>query len=664
MKSQPGPAAEPLNASSVVASRNGYRFGGWTLLFNSAKNAAKFEFEEASGNALRIKVRGSTSWIRLLRPLPRVEKDGIYTLSLTVRALTENAASTYTAHVFRQPDEHRFEKLCRLNGERGTYAASLALAAEGPALWTGFETVDSDIDLYVSYVRLEMTEGSRQMIEGLKRVEGVALPIRRDEPKAKTYRTLRTWSAEFQTCINNGETAFLLDYAAALRSVEMPESWVRLVRYLIVKYGDMTREQRKKLAAQVARALVTTRDLELVSLMDEHCPELMLQLDMNSRSLSAVAGIDLPRSAEHGATLDKHDWFVLQHEPERLLQRVHQQVLHKPDYVFSEPRVHCAAANAYASRVGHEKRYASFVNRFLADSGVSDRIASVRFDAQPALGSMRFRPSEAVRFGPLVSVIMSAYEASDTIGYAMRSLLEQSYRNIEILVCDDGSSDATLAIARNHATRDPRVRVFRSRHNQGTYNIRNDLLREARGEYITFQDSDDLALPRRIETQLEALATERKAICFSRWVRIRPNGSFVFFHDGAVARFCVVSALAHRSVFERLPPFRPSLVAADTEFYEQCRYFLGDGEIAQEARPLILGLWGDGSLTRAPDLTADDSGFVAPRRRAYGEVAARQRVLGATIVTDADVVETLTELGIHRVHTGIEPVGAAEDVAA
>ncbi|MGR6648211.1 glycosyltransferase family 2 protein, partial [Avibacterium paragallinarum] len=103
---------------------------------------------------------------------------------------------------------------------------------------------------------------------------------------------------------------------------------------------------------------------------------------------------------------------------------------------------------------------------------------------------------------PLVSIVMSAYNSQDTIEYAINSLLNQSYPNIEIVVCDDCSKDNTFAILKDMELKNSKIRVYQSIKNQGTYNIRNEMIKLAKGEYITFHDSDDFALPTRIDEQV------------------------------------------------------------------------------------------------------------------------------------------------------------------
>lgn len=91
---------------------------------------------------------------------------------------------------------------------------------------------------------------------------------------------------------------------------------------------------------------------------------------------------------------------------------------------------------------------------------------------------------------PRVSIIVPIYNAERTLGKCVASLVGQTWRNIEILLIDDGSTDHSLQACREFAARDARVRVF-SQQNAGPAAARNVGLAEAQGDYIAFCDSDD-----------------------------------------------------------------------------------------------------------------------------------------------------------------------------
>ena len=91
---------------------------------------------------------------------------------------------------------------------------------------------------------------------------------------------------------------------------------------------------------------------------------------------------------------------------------------------------------------------------------------------------------------PVVSIIIPAYNVELYIRKCLATVIAQTLTNIEIIIIDDGSTDSTLAISQAIATYDFRVRVF-SKNNEGQGTARNFGLRQARGTYICYVDSDD-----------------------------------------------------------------------------------------------------------------------------------------------------------------------------
>lgn len=130
---------------------------------------------------------------------------------------------------------------------------------------------------------------------------------------------------------------------------------------------------------------------------------------------------------------------------------------------------------------------------------------------------------KAVTTGPLVTVVMSSYKPGTALLSAAKSVLASSYQNLELLIIDDASGseyDKTLAQAENL---DQRVRVLRQQQNGGTYRIRNRALDVARGELITFHDSDDWLHPQRIEKQVARLVRTDRIGNISMSTRLTDN---------------------------------------------------------------------------------------------------------------------------------------------
>ena len=101
--------------------------------------------------------------------------------------------------------------------------------------------------------------------------------------------------------------------------------------------------------------------------------------------------------------------------------------------------------------------------------------------------------------GPLVSVVMPAYNAGPYIEEAIDSVLNQTVTDLELIVIDDCSSDATAELIRRIADRDRRVRPFFNEQNLGVARTRNRGFELCRGRYVALLDSDDYWKPRMLE---------------------------------------------------------------------------------------------------------------------------------------------------------------------
>lgn len=102
---------------------------------------------------------------------------------------------------------------------------------------------------------------------------------------------------------------------------------------------------------------------------------------------------------------------------------------------------------------------------------------------------------------PLVTVGLTTFNSADTVKYALRSALAQTWRPIEVVAVDDCSTDGTREMLYRLAERHPELRVFANAVNGGVAVSRNRILAEARGEFVAFFDDDDESLPERIEAQ-------------------------------------------------------------------------------------------------------------------------------------------------------------------
>ena len=134
--------------------------------------------------------------------------------------------------------------------------------------------------------------------------------------------------------------------------------------------------------------------------------------------------------------------------------------------------------------------------------------------------------SDAIRSsaGPLVSVIMPAYNCEPYVEIAVRSVIDQSYPHWELLVLDDGSSDATPAIVEALCREDERIRLIPNPTNMGVAKTRNRGLDLCRGQYVAFLDSDDRWHPDKLAVQMARMQQEGADISYTSYAIVNDAG--------------------------------------------------------------------------------------------------------------------------------------------
>lgn len=106
---------------------------------------------------------------------------------------------------------------------------------------------------------------------------------------------------------------------------------------------------------------------------------------------------------------------------------------------------------------------------------------------------------------PLISVILPVHNASTTVGQCVISLLNQSYKNIEIIAIDDSSSDKSYSTLRKLKKKSKKIRLYKNVKRYGIAVTLNRAIKKAKGTYITFMDTDDFSSPLRLKKQLRFL---------------------------------------------------------------------------------------------------------------------------------------------------------------
>jgi glycosyltransferase involved in cell wall biosynthesis len=202
----------------------------------------------------------------------------------------------------------------------------------------------------------------------------------------------------------------------------------------------------------------------------------------------------------------------------------------------------------------------------------------------------------------------------------MASILDQSYRDLELVVVDDASRDDTVAVARSYAARDDRVRLLRLPVNVGTYVAKGLGLLRARGAFVTCHDSDDWAHPERLARQVAALrADPRVVFCTSHWVRMDDAGTYFSQRLYPLARLNPASPLFRReAVLAAAGGWDSVRTGADSEFLARLKLVFPRRAMARLDLPLTIGAHRPGSLMTAP-ATGQGPNGMSPVRLAYWE---------------------------------------------
>jgi hypothetical protein len=314
-----------------------------------------------------------------------------------------------------------------------------------------------------------------------------------------------------------------------------------------------------------------------------------------------------------------------------------------------------------AQKAGDTAGFARELNAIFVASGLTEPMQESTPFSYHTLQSH----APAVETGPLVSVIMTTFNAEATLAYAVRSILEQSYRNLELFIVDDVSTDNTRSMLADIARRDPRVRLILNERNGGTYVAKNRAMQVAAGDYVTFHDSDDWAHPQRIERHVTYMEAHPQAMMTrSNWVRITTDGKVEFCRWGKrIVHPNPASMFLRRQVIERIGYFDSVRVSADTEYRLRARTVFGTGGVASLRAVLALGALHEASLTQsgAGALNVDKYSrprseyssaywkwyIGTPREKLYigPEIAARPFAAPASILADPALAERINPAG-------------------
>ena len=218
---------------------------------------------------------------------------------------------------------------------------------------------------------------------------------------------------------------------------------------------------------------------------------------------------------------------------------------------------------------------------------------------------------------PLVSVVMTTFNSKDDVVRAINSILKQSYEKIELIIVDDDSSDETVSIIKKEAEKDSRIKILQNHFNRGTYWCKNYGIRFARGEYITFHDSDDSAKKDKIHWQLKALLLFKgSVVSVVNYIRVRKDGSVIGPVFGKKERLLSSGAMYRKDVFEKIGFYDSIRFGADSEYLRRVEAYFDSvpSAVVYINKTLHIALTRDEGLTSKESKIDFENGKISDER--------------------------------------------------
>jgi glycosyltransferase involved in cell wall biosynthesis len=213
---------------------------------------------------------------------------------------------------------------------------------------------------------------------------------------------------------------------------------------------------------------------------------------------------------------------------------------------------------------------------------------------------------------PIISVVLPAYNAEKTLSEAIESILDQSVRDFELIIVDDGSTDRTSTVIDQFNKLDSRIVLIRNERNLGEAMSRNIGLQVARGLYVATMDSDDYSQPDRLATQFAFMESHSEVVLCGSFVELCNSGLHSIktidypIDDAAIRKMIFrISPFSHPSTFFRAEIARiiggypiSFRAAVDYDFY----FRMGlHGKLANIERVLLRYRVHNASLSQIPE---------------------------------------------------------------
>jgi glycosyltransferase involved in cell wall biosynthesis len=224
-----------------------------------------------------------------------------------------------------------------------------------------------------------------------------------------------------------------------------------------------------------------------------------------------------------------------------------------------------------------------WINKVLAHYNI-EPVSLLPDDGQQAYDRLTCAvPLPKITVGPRVTVLIAAYDAANMLPTALRSLQEQTWANLEIIILDDCSPTMdTMRVGKEFAAKDPRIQVVRMAKNGGAYVARNCGLDMATGEFVTLHDADDWSHPRKIETQVRFMMENTEVLgCTTQQSRATENLIYWRINsDGKLLNLNTSSFMFRRKEIKNSCGYWDEVrFGADTELIGRIKSLFGNSSI-------------------------------------------------------------------------------------
>lgn len=188
----------------------------------------------------------------------------------------------------------------------------------------------------------------------------------------------------------------------------------------------------------------------------------------------------------------------------------------------------------------------------------------------------------------MVSVLMSVYNAEMTVARAIESILSQTYYPLELILCDDASTDNSWEIMKAYADKDKRIHLIQNESNMGLGASLNRCLEISNGEFIARQDADDYSAPERLEESIQYLVQSN--------LPYMASGLYVFDENGVWSERKYPESITRHMIAQKNPFFHPTMVFRRKIIMDVGGYRVADITRRTEDYDLVMRLAAQGII--------------------------------------------------------------------